>query len=78
VNEVDHRRGGAQIAAIAADRLRQGPHLQRHVHVDAVREGRATAAADHTDAVSVVGHQPGVVARRKRRERRQRREVAVH
>ena len=78
VDQIDHRSRGAQIAAVAADRLRQRAHLQRHIDVGAMREGRAAPTADHADAVGVVGHQPGVVARRERRKLRQRREVAVH
>ena len=46
VHQVDHRPRGAQIAAIAADRLRQRAHLQRHVGGRAGGEGRAAAAAD--------------------------------
>ena len=63
--------GGAEIAAIGADRLRQRAHLQRHAARAACGEARAAAAADHAEAVGIVGHQPGVVFVGERRQRRQ-------
>ncbi len=39
---------------------------------------RAAALADHAEAVGIVGHQPGVVFARERRQFRERRQVAVH
>ena len=78
LHQLDHRRGGAEIAAIAADRLRQRSHLQRHVGGGAGGEGRAAAAAEDPDAVGIVRHQPGVVFAREPAERGEGGEVAVH
>ena len=77
-DQIDHRRRGAQITAIGADRLRQRAHLQRDRNMRVARVTGAATAADHADAVRVVGHQPGVEIAGELVQLRQRREIAVH
>jgi len=78
VDQLDDGGGGAQIAPIAADRLRQGAHLQGHIGLDAIGESRAASVPDHPDAMGIVGHQPGIEALRQGGESRDRRQIAVH
>jgi hypothetical protein len=68
----------AQVAAVAADGLGEGAHLQRHPRLAAAEEAAAPAPAQHADAVGVVGHQPGVEALGQIRQVFDRRQVPVH
>ena len=85
---IDQVRARLRIRSITAARRRDSRHSRRSPSTACpsaaarrpgrLDEVRAAAAADHAEAVGVVGHQPGVVTRGQRRELMQRREVAVH
>ena len=77
-DQIDHRRGSAQIAAVGADRFRQCAHQQRHRDMRIARKAGAAPAAEHAQPVRVVRHQPGIMLVGQRQQFGERRQVAVH
>ena len=55
-HEIDHITRRAEIAAIAAERLRQRAHLKRHVRLGLIR-----IRVENGEAMRVVGHQPRIM-----------------
>ena len=66
-------------AADAGQRLRERPHHQIHVRLDAEMLGRSAAMlAEHTETVGVVDHHSRTEALGQGHQLRQRRQIALH